>query len=511
MVTELLFEAYIKYIEPLLEFGWVHINDCGFIVERNEGKPIYYTNDRFKGLPGEVPQIYPVVPLNDEHYSMIKGNPGQEVFNPFRSFKYMQLVMMEFKRGLIATHLYDEESNSLSIEEQEELIRFYYEKSNGMYTAGFANVEDESTPKTLYTYTASDIIKATWGLCVTAYNDVDRKHNDYFYEIEKTWNKAKRLSDKWEQEKRNIIPKMKDIKQESVGFQHIDLSDNATNKVNEYNRNYYINDIDMDGFLLSLFNVNELELASEIEHNNPNDSPFQRKERIWQYPDFASDETIFSKSNKETEADDVIGAKKNIIDVTPIYNGDIITRQESNEFLRRDDDSIVKEVPISSIEETTEQASFQINDEQFKEDVNGPERTVAPDPPYEPIQSKSEDLPEEAGPHIMGQMTPPPPFGPFGNYDAGGYHYMQPQYPLYPYPMQSPVQPVGMGGMPFPMGPSMPPMGMVPGAMNGFGNPMMGMMPPMMNNMYPLQNIPQNIDQIDFESNDHPDPFSNYR
>jgi hypothetical protein len=445
MATELLFEAYTKYIEPLLEFGWVHLNNNGFIVEREYGYPIYYTNDKYKGLPGEVPRIYPVVPLSDEHYLAIKENPEQEVFNPFYSFKYMQLVMMEFKRGLITSCISEEASKTKTLEEQEELIRFYYEKQDSMYTVGFINVENEGETltlplKPLYSYSSPDIVSAIWGLCVTAYNNEDRKHADYFYNIEKAWTKAKRLSEKWEEERRKILPKIKIIQQESVGFQHIDLSDGATNKITEYPQDYFVGQQFMDQYLLSLFDATGLEVIPGYMTEGPN-SPISRQERVWQYPDFASDEVIFAKTNK-------VKKEKNAKELdTKGYEVDEIDRVIDDNTSH----GIVKLIPPPP-----DQASPNPPENEAAEGIN---RQQQPKQPFTSSQI--------------------PPFNPYNNpYGPYGTPYNSMGYPQMP---GQPMYPIGHFGYPFPM----------------------------YNQMQ--TNVPQDIEQIDFEIHDHPDPFSKYK
>jgi hypothetical protein len=459
MAVELLFEAYKKYIEPLLEFGWVYLNDQGFIVEREQGNRLYFINDKYKGLPGESPKIYPVVPLNDEHYLAIKESPEQEVFNPFRTFKYMQLVMLEFKRGLIPSCISDEAGKKHSLEEQEDLIRFHYEKSNGMYTTGFVNTEDEENLKLLYSYIGNDILEATWGLCVMAYNDADRRHADYFYNIKKSWDKAKRLSGKWEDERRKILPKMKVIQQESLGFQHIDLSDQAANKISSFGKDYYVGQEYMDAYLLSLFNVYNLELAPGMQADEAS-SPISRKERTWQYPDFASDEVIFG--NKKTKEKTVTPPggfnKEEAIDVV----SEVI--KEAKEDTPNGEGKTIIAGQYAGPEENDKAALI-------------PQKEEAPSPakPFTPFDPNV-GVPPMLPPFIPG---PFPPFS-FGN------------------PM------MGMGGPPMapPMMPFNPMMA---------GNPFAGPMPMLPMTRMPNQDVPQDINQIDFESKDHPDPFSSYR
>jgi hypothetical protein len=415
--------------------------------------------------------------INDEHYLSIKENPEQEIFNPFHNLKHMQLVMLEFKRGLITTCVSQEASENHPLEVQEEFIRFHYEKVDGVFTTGFVNAENEGDLKLLYSYSAPDIISAIWGLCVTAYNAEDRKHAEYFYDIEKAWRKAKRISDKWEDEKRSIIPKIKVMQQESVGFQHIDLSDSATNKISEFGNNYFIGQDQMDDFLLSLFNINSLEL---IDFSDKEDRPpIAKKEKVWQYPDFASDKVIFAEPNKKQAGRQKPVDIGNTVDAIPFTDTD-----------KRPDDIILSEAQVSPV---TEAADITETVTEDKSNQNASVTLIPSSPsqvsPEAANQAEKDDHVYLFGPGWgpMGKGTPATPFSsPYGTFPVG------------PGPFWgSPVQPF------------MPPSAYFEGANSFAGNPMMG--PGQFMGQNPFQSVPQNINQIDFESKDHPDPFQSYR
>jgi hypothetical protein len=448
MASEILFEAFMKYIEPLLEFGWVHITDKGFLAEREYGSYIYYINDKYKGLPGEYPRIYPVVPLSDEHYLEIKENPEQEVFNPFRSFKYMQLVMMEFKRGLVTNCVSDEAGKTRSLEEMEDLIRFHYEKVNGVFKTGFVNAEDEENLKLLYSYEGLDLISSIWGLCVTAYNDADRRHADYFYEIEKSWVKARRLAEKWENERRKIMPKIKAFQQGASSLQQIDFTENGQHKINDYGPSHYVGQENMDMFLLSLFNIHEL--ADGVMSQKEEEDLISRKERVWVFPDFAYEKEILAKEREK----ETIFKKESAIDVTPSSQAPIETEYEDTKLI---EDS---KAPPLAMEEKPEASNGALSQ--------------TPMPPIGGLYGNDPFIGFGARP--FGGMMP------MGNYGS---------------------PPMGMGAgplMPMPgwgmAGPQFAGMGFGNGAMPGYGV---------------QNNAPEDISQIDFESKDHPDPFSHYR
>jgi hypothetical protein len=427
MATEILFEAYVKYIEPLLNFGFITTNNDGLLVEREKGVPLRYINDKYSGAPDEVPVSYPVIPLNDGHYLAIRDNPEQQLFNPFSSIKHMQLVVIQFKRGLINHCLSENVSDDLTLTQQEDLIQFYYnEYLDNQYIVGFSNVEDKENPKDLYTYIAKDFIEAMWGLCVKAYNDVDRRHNDYFYTIDKTWAKILRLMNKWENERKLIIPKIKTEHQSDFGFQHIDLSDSANTNISEYNRNDYIRNEDVDIYLTSLFQPHEL-----IDAVASDDTvyPIGRKETTWQLPDFATDEVIFRKAREELKKSKIASNEDDIIEA-----------------------EIIEEELVPEINKEKEPEKGEANVPLLIENI---ELNKPPKPPPQVVYNP-------------GKSQMPPSFNPLG---------MPGQAPMYPPGYSYP----GMSQYPYnQMGP-------------------------------PMHNVPQDINQIDFESIDHPDPFSSYR
>jgi hypothetical protein len=433
MATELLFEAYKKYIEPLLDFGWIRLNEQGFLVEREHGNILHYINDHYSGKPDEVPCTYPVLPLSDEHYLQIKENPEWELFNPFASIKHMTLVVLEFKRGLINYHL-SEDASQLDLDQQEDLIRFYYNEQGDDYIVGFCNVEQEDNPKVLYEYTAKDFISAMWGLCITAYNDLDRKHDDYFYDIEKAWRKVSRLINKWDEERRKIIIQTKSDHQQDYGFQNMDLSDMANTKINEYPSSYFIAPEEQDAFLFSLFGPHELLPA--ILNEGESAPPIERKERVWTFPDFASDETIFKQNTKASRK-----RGKKSQEITP---ESVIPQEYQGEVLQAEivPNNLLVALPPAIIEKAGEEV-------ETKDAV--PFEEPPPPPPVKPKLSIKAPSP-----------AAPPPLTPFEH--PWGF----PQY-------QQPPQ-------------------------FGFGN----------NQMLP-QNVPTDINQIDFESIERPDPFASYR
>jgi hypothetical protein len=296
MITASLYTAIQKYIMPLLGFGWITIDEQGFLVERNETKPLYYINDKYSGQPGECPRIYPVVPISDERYIQIRQSPELEVFDPFHSIKHMELVFLEFKRGLINYALSDETVDKYSLGELEDMIKFSYcgVPNTNLIRTELSNVEDPNDIKQMFYYESEDAIMSIWGLCVTSYNAVDRKHDDYFYDIGKAWRAAMRLANKWYKEKNNIaIPKNTEQNKLDSGYANIDVTGEYSPKMIDCNKDYFLKDNDMNNYLTSLFDKESLKPVEIGEENIASPAAIPFFETKYVFPDFASDETIF--------------------------------------------------------------------------------------------------------------------------------------------------------------------------------------------------------------------------
>jgi hypothetical protein len=362
----------------------------------------------------------------------------------------MQLVVIQFKRGLVNHCLSENVSEDLTLTQQEDLIQFYYnEYLDNQIVVGFSNVEDKAAPKDLYTYISKDIIEAMWGLCVKAYNELDRRHNDYFYMIDKTWVKIKRLIAKWDDLRKLILPKIKTEHQSDFGFQHLDLSDSASDPIKEYNENHYVKNEDMDTYLFSLFRPYEL---IDVVVNDDKVYPFEKKETSWQLPDFASDEVIFRKAKEELKKSRITSKNAETIEAEIIKNDEVKNSPLILFPVITEDSPTVKETELSPIGE-----------EQVKDVVLLPEgdeqaEQPKPSPPQRTFYNQRPG--QKAPPFSSFELPGRPPMGSFG----------------YGYP------------------------GMPPNPYNPMGGP-----------IRPMQGIPQDISQIDFESSDHPDPFSNYR
>jgi hypothetical protein len=453
VATQFLFEAYKYFIEPLLDFGGIRMNEQGFLVEREHGNLLHYINDNYSGKPDEVPCTYPVVPLSDEHFLQIKENREWELFNPFLSIKHMTLVTLEFKRGLVT--LLSDAASELDLDKQEDLIRFYYDEyGTNQYSAGFYNMENEAEPKVMYAYIGNSFIEAMWGLCVTAFNDIDRKHAEYFYDIEKAWRKAIRLINKWDKERISIIAQTKVDNQQSYGYQFMDLSDTANTKLTHLGPDYFIAPEEQDAFLFSLFGAHELLPAL----NGESAEPITIKERTWQFPDFASDEAILKKTKTKKKSSKSKGFNNGELDIPS-------------------PPAIIEPSPVPSTIIPEGNVEFEIvadelASEALKDDVLTPspgvevkEEPVLEQPAANPLPSPGQHLPL---PSPSPQAVQPPPF-------YGDFPWQSP----YPYYNQF---------------------------NNQFGPGFFGFSPPPM-----PQNVPTDINDIDFESNERPDPFANYK
>jgi hypothetical protein len=279
-----------------------------------------------------------------------------------------------------------------------------------------------------------------WGLCVTAYNNIDRHHEEIFYEPEKTWKKAARLNRKWEEERKTIVSRNRIEHQEDYGFDHMDLSGSGNYKVRDYNRNHYIDERRMDSFMFNLFSPEEL---TPIDDPNIEARPLQQDEKPWIYPDFASDAVIFGKPKKSRAH-----KEKVIIEPDPIQY-EIIKEEETPQPV--ENISVPAVIPLS---------------------VPEPLPPVSIAPPVPEPQTPA-DLPPEPPKIRHAHWVKKPQSSPVSS--MGGFGY--PQWPSYG------PGPQPMGGFPY----------------NGFGNNI------------PPPPLPTSLDEIDFVSNDHPDPLADYK
>jgi hypothetical protein len=455
MASEYLLEAINTYIKPLLSFGSVFINENGVLVNQESGQELYFKNDNFQGLPDEVPHSMPIIPLSDSQYLYIKDTKGLEVFNPFMSIKHMELVVLQFKRGLIDFCVSDEKYNELSVDKLEELLQFYYTKMpGGSLVAGMSLVEDPENPQDIFTYMAADPLEAMWGLCITAYNAVDKRHDPLFYEPEKSWKKAMRLVNKWEEGRKLVAPRAKAEQQENFGFANMDLTGDGNYTIREYGNGYFVDENDMDSFMFSLFSPEELRpLGPEVEAQ-----PFQRGNKPWTFPDFASDSVIFGKKKPKKSS----GPRLHVPE--------------------RVDYEIIKEEPIPppGVQQENFPLAFPLPLPEAAPVSGEAIAGLALEPPQEEVKPASEmavkpDAVEE-------KPAAPPPIKPKINWRT---------------PPQQPYMPMGGMGMGY------------PGAQSPYGQPLMGGFNPPFQGGNPL--IPSRLDDIDFVSNDRPDPFESYK
>jgi hypothetical protein len=469
MATELLFEAVKIYIEPLLNFGSIYIvgegegnpADIGYLVEREHGNKLYFINDYYKGGPDEVPYIYPVLPLSDNHYLTIKETKGLEIFNPFTSVKHMELVLTQARRGIVNEYISPENHENLPLEQLEDLINFYYSKvPGGSFLAGFSLMEDPQNPQDIFTYIAASSIEAMWGLCVTAYNHIDRRHDELFYTPEKSWKRAMRLIKKWEEERRSIVPKNRESHQEDFGFAHMDLTEDLNYKVREYGRGHFIDEGDMDSYLFSLFSQDELKPAFGDAR------PLRYEEKEWTFPDFAIDKgPAKARKGRNTTA------RQPVEEQLPVKYEIIEDKEEPEETFREPPKPTIV-MPVGMMAEE----ALNINQNPPPEPPPAPP-PVQNEPPAAQEQVKK---PEPMVRKVHRPQPNPPMSGMPGFGALGGPNQWRP------------------GPYPYPMGQANP--------YGGQAYPPMGPPPP-----YRPNNVPNSLDDIDFVSNDHPDPFVNYR
>jgi hypothetical protein len=147
-----------------------------------------------------------------------------------------------------------------------DLIQFYNAtEADGRVRVGFCNTEDPENPVDVYTYIDDDIIKATWGLCVVAYNATNRKHPAIFDNIDKSWKKVLREMDEWDRLRKHIFSDVKEENLSVSSIDHIDLSDSSSIDGGEQYQQIkcrpfdYVDDSKIDEFLTTMFNPDELE------------------------------------------------------------------------------------------------------------------------------------------------------------------------------------------------------------------------------------------------------------
>lgn len=274
----ILLNTILTYLGPIIEAAGHHIDPTtGMIVDNVTGQRIAYMNPRYQEGESDdsVPSvIVPVVPLNHEHFGVIREDPGLEIFNPFSNPKHISAILYKLKKVLIPFVLSPVTLNKAHSEEEidslDEYLQLYNRTDNREYfEVGIVSTETPEMPKEILKAAGKSHCQATWNLCVLIYNNYvntdQKKPKKEFSNLDLSWRKINRRMEEWDKEKKLIVS---EIKQENKNI--VDDSNEMMNfSANEgYNPDVniplfsrpieYVSEDEMDSFLTSLFDPEDL-------------------------------------------------------------------------------------------------------------------------------------------------------------------------------------------------------------------------------------------------------------
>ena len=274
----ILLNTILTYLGPIIEAAGHHIDPTtGMIVDNVTGQRIAYMNPRYQEGESDdsVPSvIVPVVPLNHEHFGVIREDPGLEIFNPFSNPKHISAILYKLKKVLIPFVLSPVTLNKAHSEEEmdalDEYLQLYNRTDNREYfEVGIVSTETPEMPKEILKAAGQSHCQATWNLCVLIYNNYvntdQKKPKKEFSNLDLSWRKINRRMEEWDKEKKLIVS---EIKQENKNI--VDDSNEMMNfSANEgYNPDVniplfsrpieYVSEDEMDSFLTSLFDPEDL-------------------------------------------------------------------------------------------------------------------------------------------------------------------------------------------------------------------------------------------------------------
>ena len=274
----ILLNTILTYLGPIIEAAGHHIDPTtGMIVDNVTGQRIAYMNPRYQEGESDdsVPSvIVPVVPLNYEHFGVIREDPGLETFNPFSNPKHISAILYKLKKVLIPFVLSPVTLNKAHSEEEidtlDEYLQLYNRTDKQKYfEVGIVSTETPEMPKEIIKAAGESHCQATWNLCVLIYNNYvntdQKKPKKEFSNLDLSWRKINRRMEEWDKEKKLIIS---EIKQENKNI--VDDSNEMMNfSANEgYNPDVniplfsqpteYVSEDEMDSFLTSLFDPEDL-------------------------------------------------------------------------------------------------------------------------------------------------------------------------------------------------------------------------------------------------------------
>ena len=274
----ILLNTILTYLGPIIEAAGHHIDPTtGMIVDNITGQRIAYMNPRYQEGESDdsVPSvIVPVVPLNHEHFGVIREDPRLEIFNPFSNPKHISAILYKLKKVLIPFVLSPVTLNKAHSEEEmdalDEYLQLYNRTDNREYfEVGIVSTETPEMPKEILKAAGQSHCQATWNLCVLIYNNYvntdQKKPKKEFSNLDLSWRKINRRMEEWDKEKKLIVS---EIKQENKNI--VDDSNEMMNfSANEgYNPDVniplfsrpieYVSEDEMDSFLTSLFDPEDL-------------------------------------------------------------------------------------------------------------------------------------------------------------------------------------------------------------------------------------------------------------
>lgn len=287
MAVEILSNAIIEYISPLLNAVGIMINPDGFLIEN--GKKICMKNARYNedNPQGESPVLYPCIPINDNHYLEIKEATDLEIFNPFENIRHMCIVAIKLKK-LLAVSLSKELVDSVvKSEDDYDNLDEYIGLSNDVNNEGMIEYQliDISNGNVMLEYKCSrdEQIKGLYGICALIYNNYVSIRPPFLKQYENVewgWKKIHTAMNKWDKLKKTIVAQVKKDNNESMNIDYMDLSDSVSpdaavsiyNIPKIYTDDDYvgtncedINDPEMLNFMLTLFDPSDLKPYVEPE------------------------------------------------------------------------------------------------------------------------------------------------------------------------------------------------------------------------------------------------------
>ena len=271
------------YIDPLLKFCDIFIDANGMLIDRQTNGAIRYTNEKYKeGDEDKSPIIFLCVALNEEHFLRIKESPELDLFNPFIVQRHALILAIKFKRALNAFVL-SETALELPDEDQDELIQLMQSArdENGDYSMEFINYEDSNNPTVISRYLSveDDQCKMALGLCGCTYNQFEKKPLKKYVDFEKSWKTIQRKVDKFNVERKKIKTFIKEEINNTADISQMDLSGgkevDAITIAYEtaiYDEDDYVDEDDMEQYLSSLFNGDDLiPVAPDIDSESVED------------------------------------------------------------------------------------------------------------------------------------------------------------------------------------------------------------------------------------------------